>query len=343
LSNYADFSVIIPKSMKQKNLPAVGYLYDANGADKKIAVDEIGLEKLGEKKLLWVDICQRDEKTIEQIAEVLQIKDVPIKNLLDVSERPKIDKFEEFFRFFIVSAKFDKAGKLERVPIDFLVGKNFVISIHDGEIEYFKEFRAREKGETQIGELDAESFVATLLDLHIVTYFRILEEIEIRVDKFDEKVLRTDMETHVFLTEMVALRRGVSKLRRWFLPHRDVFYALSRPDFKQIADSDSVEHFNMVNQHFESAVDAIEDSRETVLSVFDLYATKSDRIMNVFIQRLTFLTMMLGVLGVVAGILGMNYEVDELFKSKHGFFITVSCMGLLAIGLTIFAKFRRWI
>ncbi|HEY0428661.1 MAG TPA: CorA family divalent cation transporter [Pyrinomonadaceae bacterium] len=320
------------------------YLYDAKGSDAELKkLEDVNLKKLNDKQLLWIDILKRDEKTIEPTISALQMENVPVKTILNVSERPKIDKFEDFYRLFIVSVEVGKEGKLKRIPIDFLVGKNYVVSIHDGEVDYFKEFRAREKGETQIGELDAESFIATLLDLHIVSYFRALEDIEIRVDRFDEKVLKVEMETQDFLSEMVTLRQSVSKLRRWFLPHRDVFYALSRPDFTQIADSDSIEHFKMLNQHFESAVDAIEDSRETVLSVFDLYATKSDRTMNVFIQRLTFLTMMLGILGVVAGILGMNYEVDVIFKSPYGFWLTVGGMASVAVGLTIFAKFRRWI
>ena len=59
------------------------------------------------------------------------------------------------------------------------------------------------------------------------------------------------------------------------MPHREIFYSLSRADFHQIAESDSAEQYKMLNQHFESAVDAVENSRDTVLSVFELYATKS--------------------------------------------------------------------
>ncbi|MGC2235131.1 MAG: CorA family divalent cation transporter [Pyrinomonadaceae bacterium] len=328
----------------KKNKPETAvYLYDANGSDEKLKLEDINLKKLNDKQLLWIDVPARDKKTIEGVVSALQIKNAPVKSILDISERPKIEKFEDFFRFFIISVKICDDCDLNPVPIDFLVGKNFVVSIHDDEVDYFNEFREREQGETQIGELDAESFVATLLDLHIVSYFRALEEIELRVDKFDEKVLKTDLDTDKFLSEMVGLRNAVSKLRRWFMPHRDVFYAFARPDFQQISQSDSFEQFKMLNQHFESAVDAIESSRDTVLSIFDLYATKSDQLMNDLIRKLTFLTLIIGAMGVIAGILGMNYEVDVIFKSSYGFWLTLAGMVLLAIGLSIFAKVKRWI
>lgn len=318
------------------------YLYDAKGNDEKIELDDVDLKKLTENRLVWIDLQERDKDAIDRIADVLHIEYVPVKSILDVSERPKIDKFEGFFRFFICSVKIAKSGKIESVPIDFLVGKNFIVTIHDGEVDYFKEFLAREKGETQMGELDAESFVAALLDLHIVSYFRALEQIEVHVDNFDETILKVNLETEKFLTEIVKLNRDVSKLRRWFLPHRDVFYAFSRPDFTQISESDSVEHFKMLNMHFDHAIDAIESARDTVLSVFELYATKSTHLTNVFIKRLTFLTVTVGMLAVIAGVLGMNFKMD-FFDSPYGFWVAIAGMVLLAMGLTIAAKLKRWI
>jgi len=319
------------------------YLFDSKGSDKELDLDELDLKKIKENQLLWINILSREKKAVEKVAEMLGLKHVPVSNISNVSRRPQIDIYEDFFRFFIVSVKTGKSGKIERTPIDFLVGKNFVVTVHDEEIEYFQEFSKLEKGETHIGELDAESFVAALLDLHIVSYFSALEKIEERVDKLDERVLETDIETGEFLAEMVELRKTVSNLRRWFLPHRNVFYALSRPDFQRIAESDSAEHFKMLNDHFENAVDAIEASRDTVLGLFDLYATKSAQLMNKFIQRLTFITLLVGGLGAVAGVWGMNFEVGYFKSAEYGFWLTIGSMVLLIIVLTIIGKIKKWI
>lgn len=319
------------------------YLYDSDGNDRNIDLEKIENEKIGENQLLWVNVRCRKEEIIKKVASALKLRNVPLKSILNDSERPQIDIFEDFYRIYIVSVKAENSEKIERLPIDFLVGKNFVVTIHDGKVDYFDELREREKGETNLGELDVESFITTLLDLHIVSYFRALEEIEERVDELDETVLQSKLETHEFLAEVVRLRQTVSKLRRWFLPHRDVFYALSRPNFQQLTKSDSVENFKMLNQHFESAVDAIESSRDTVLSLFDLYATKSAQLMNVFIQRLTFITLLVGCLGALAGIWGMNFEVEYFKMAEYGFWLTIGSMLLLVIVLTIIGKIKKWI
>lgn len=216
------------------------------------------------------------------------------------------------------------------------------MTVHDGDVQYFQEFRDREKGETQLGSLDAESFVVTLLDLHIVSYFRALESIEHIVDKMDDKILKRDLEDDDFLRDIVRLRSNVSRLRRWFLPHRDVFYALSRPDFKQASETEAFENFQLLNEHFETAVDSIESSRDTVLSLFDLYTSKTSHRMNNLMKRLTFITLMVGSMGVIAGILGMNFE-EAFFKSSSGFWIAVAGMIMMTGGITLFAWKKRWI
>src|SRR5260221_14698443 len=121
-----------------------------------------------------------------------------------------------------------------------------------------------------------------------MSYFHALELIEKRVDKLDAKVLKKELEADEFAVRMVDLRHDVSKLRRWLIPHRELFYTFLRGDFYQIAKSDSLDLYKTLVDHFENAIEAIESSRETVLSVFDLYATKSAQTMTLFIQRLTF-------------------------------------------------------
>lgn len=319
------------------------YLFDARGRDKKLEVEELNLDRLKENQLLWINISKRDKETIETTVDALGLRNVPVYSILNASERPKIEIYENYYRFFVVSVTTDKKGYLKKLPIDFLVGKNFVVTIHNGDVEYFTKYTALEKGENHIGELDAEGFVAALLDLHIVSYFCVLEDIEEKVDWLDAKVLETEIETDEFLAEMVRLRKTVSHLRRWFLPHREVFYGLSRPDFQKFGQTDSAESFRLLNEHFENAFDAIESSRDTLLGLFELFATKSAQTTNDLVKKLTFVTLLVGGLGAIAGVWGMNFEVSYFKFAESGFWLTIGSMFLLSVGFTIVARFKRWI
>jgi magnesium transporter len=319
------------------------YLFDAKGNNKELELKEVNLDNIRSNQLLWINILGRDKESVAEAVSNLGLKKVPLNKILLTNERPKIEIFEDYYRFFIVSVKATEKGEIGRIPIDFLVGNNYVVTVNDGEVEFFKDITTREKTESHLGGLDAESFVAMLLDMLIVTYFRALEEIEEKVDKLDHRILRTDIEDHEILTEMVTLRKRVSMLRRWLLPHRDVFYAFARPDFQQIVQSDSGEQFKLLNSHFDNAVDSIESARDTVLSLFDLFTSKTSQKMNRTMQRLTFITLLVGTLGAIAGVWGMNFEVSYFKAAETGFWLTISIMGILTVVLTIFAWIRRWL
>jgi magnesium transporter len=319
------------------------YLYDAKGSDDEVSLDDIEIKKLTDKNLLWINVLKRDEKLIEDTMARLGLEeDLPLKSILNIEERPKVDRFEKFCRVFIISVERTKKGKLKPVPIDLIVGKNFVLTVHDGDVDYFIEFRKREKGETNVGELNSKAFLISLLDLHIISYFRALERVDEQVDKFDEKILKENWAVSEFLAEMVELRRKVSDLRRWLMPHRDVFHALARPESFPNSPAESTESFTVLSQNFDKAVDAIESARDTVLSLFELYSTRSSQRLNSVMHRLTFITLIVGSLGVIAGILGMNFDL-AFFKDPNGFWMTVILMAALAIGLTIAARIMRWL
>jgi magnesium/cobalt transport protein CorA len=326
--------------MSSANIKA--YLYDAAGTDESVDLDSIEVRELDESKLLWVTVLQRDARLVEKATSGLHMTHLPIKAIMEGSSRPVLLKFDEFFHFSINSVMLHTDESPLKNPIDFIVGKNLVVTISDNEVDYFVDFRRRERGETMLGVLSSESFIATLLDLHIVSYFNALGAIERQVDKLDSKVLKKDLETDEFLTRMVTLRRDVSKLRRWLMPHRELIYSFLRADFQQITQQDTRDLFKTLEEHFENAVDAIDGSRESVLGAFDLYATKSSQLTNIFIQRLTFLTLVMGTLGVVAGILGMNFQL-EFFNSRYGFWIAVAGMIIFTVAATIYARRRRWI
>ena len=318
------------------------YLYNADGTDEEIEFDESICQKLNDHQLLWVNILERDENLLRKVASALKLENLPLRAVLYDNERPKVEKFNNYYRMFIASISLSDEKRIKRHSIDFIVGKNFVVTVHDGEVEYFKEYRDREKGETTIGELDAESFIGSLLDLHIATYFRALERIEARIDKLDEEILKTDMKDRKLLGEMLALRNDVSRLRRWLVPHRDVFHHLARSDFKLIAESDSANFFKFLIDHLENSISNIESSRDTVLSLFDLYATRSAQKMNRNMQRLTFITLVFGAMAVIVGAFGMNFEV-QFFKVGDYFWLTVLGMLIVSVFLTILAKTRDWI
>jgi magnesium transporter len=318
------------------------YLYNADGTDQEIEFDEKLIRKLTDRQLLWVDISGREEQDIESVAAILKLNKQSVKNLLNPLDRPRLDIYGEYFQVYAVALEQEKKSKYKPVPLDLFCGPNYVITVHPEDIEFLEDFKDQIKGDTKLGMLTAESLVASLLEWHITSYFRVLEKLEIEVDKLDEEILLSSPERS-FLPELVKLRNRVSRLRRLLAPHRDVFYALSRPDFVLLADSESAPHFKTLNDRFERAMDSIETARDLVISSFDLLTAKTAEYTNDVMKVLTFATVLLGATGVIAGILGMNFELAFFKSGLGGFWSVIGGMLFLIVGSTVFAKLKGWL
>jgi magnesium transporter len=316
------------------------HLFDSAKKDKQIEINKIDVSNISENQLLWIEVKDESEEEIKNLAEILGLKTETVKNLTESGKTPKLHNFHNYFQITVIAVAEDKKRMFVDVPISFVVGKNWVLTKYERQIEYFDEFRNIDE-DTNIGELNAESFVAALLDWQLSSYFRILANIEQEVDKIDEKILAEKSDEKI-LDTLFNLRKNVSQLRRILLPHQDVFYPLLRPDFNEASEFEADDYFVNLKDRFERLVDAIENVRDVVLSSFELFTTKTAHSTNELIKVLTFATLLIGGIGVIAGILGMNFELDFYKSGMKGFLLIIGGMTLLIIGSLLIAKIKKW-
>ena len=88
--------------------------------------------------------------------------------------------------------------------------------------------------------------------------------------------------------------------------------------------SDAAAHYESLERRFERAVGAVDHARELVNGSFDLFTTRTAEATNDLVRRLTFITMMLGVIGAIAGIFGMNFETPYTQTGVVGFWEVIT-------------------
>ena len=131
-------------------------------------------------------------------------------------------------------------GKPVLRPVECVLGRNWVVTSHEAEIEVLEEFRERAEGGGQVGALDSPSFVAAAVEWVVTSYFRAFEEIEGELEELDAKVM-SDVPKSVSddLARLVELRRSIGTLRRALFPHREVIVALAHPELDLLSTETS--------------------------------------------------------------------------------------------------------
>ena len=320
-------------------------LFDADGDDRDLELDVIDPSALTERQLLWVDVEDDDndeaDPALQRLVQRFALSEDALQLLKDASGAPRLQNFGDWFLAQVIAVDHSGQLRFKPRPLAIVCGRNFVISVHRGPITFIEELRDRERADTALGVLSAESFTASLLDWVVESYLHAVSDFEMAVDRLEVMLLGHSMNRKT-LPELAVLRRSASRLRRMLSTQRSVFGALARPDFRPDEEGVADQHFRSLEQRYQRAMDAVDNTRELVVGSFELFTTRTAQRTNETMRVLTFVTVLLGSLAVIAGVLGMNFKAHVFDLGEAGFWTTIASMAGIIMLASAIARWRRW-
>ena len=144
------------------------------------------------------------------------------------------------------------------------------------------------------------------------------------------------------LARLVELRRSIGTLRRALSPHREVVVALAHPELDLLSTETSAERFAALESRVAQALDAAREAKESTRGSFDLLVARIGQRTNDIMKVLTLVTVILLPATVLAGIMGMNFQVG-LFDLAWMFWVVIAAMLGIAVLVLSVARSQRWI
>ena len=317
------------------------FLFDERES-KRVEDWRAALERLADDQLLWLALREPTEKDVAALQETLELDDEEAHRLLEQPSRACVTDAGERLQMTLYAAG-DYRNQRVLIPVQCVLGPNWVVTAHHERLDVLEEFRERAEGGGQVGGLDAPTFVAALFEWVIASYFRAFEAVETQLDDFDARVMAsTPKNVSSDLARLVELRRLVGKLQRGLSPHREVVVALIHPELDLLSTDLSAERFAALESRVTHALDAARDTRESIFGSFDLLVAQTGLRTNDIMKVLTLATVVLLPAALLAGIMGMNFKVG-FFDLAWMFWAVIAAMfGIAALVLSL-ARSRRWI
>lgn len=325
---------------EQRQMRMQAMLFDAQRGNREIGMDDLGQERSSDQ-LVWIDLEDPSEGHVRELASRLSLPSAAVEGYLGTDTNPTLENCGKCFWLRVVAVADSSGHEFMGTVLTIVAGNNFVTTLHRAPVEFLETFRQGAASKGGVGALGSGSFVAALLEWQLGTYFEAVSRFELAVERLEVEVLST--EPRDCLAELRLLRKGASRLRRMLAPHRIVFTALSRPDFRPEEDELTDRHFRVLDTHYERAMDMVENARDLVVGSFELFSSQTALAANETMKVLTFVTVVVGVLAVIGGVLGMNFEAPFFKTGVIGFSVAVALMLILA-GISVFlGRKRRWI
>lgn len=296
------------------------------------------------KNLTWVDLESPSREEIIHIGEEFQLPQLAAEEMINSTLRSKVDLYNDFIYVILhFPIILHQTGKSNEQEIDFVIGKNFVITTRYEHIDPLHEFSKKIEGLSFDHHTPMHGGTFFMLMMKEL-YHRSLHELDglTHVIKTIEGSIFENQERKV-VKSILATNRKLLDFKQALRFHQDVLHSYEVAGKKFFGEEYSfyagiiTSEFNKVNSSLLSLSDTLSELQRTNDS---LLSSRSNDIMRTF----TIMTFVMLPLNIITGIFGMNTVSNMIFiQNYRDFFFIVGAMTLSAIVMSLFFRHRRWL
>jgi magnesium transporter len=284
-------------------------LVQRNGTvDQLDAIDPAWLTP-GAAEVLWADIEAPGEADRRLLLDVFRIHELAVEDALSEIHFPKIETYDALLYLILHGiVQCDDASGFETQDVDFFVGRNFLVTVHNEPSRSIEAERAVCLRHTNLFSDGAIGLCHRIVDRLVDHYSPEVDKLEDRLEAMEQIVF--DPTAPSPLKELLSLKRDVASLRRVALPERDAVGRLARREFPQISEAIGY-RFRDVYDHLVRLTDEAVFLQDRVTGLLDAYLSNQSNRLNQVMKVLTVIATIFMPLTVLTSMYGMNVKLPD--------------------------------
>jgi len=327
--------------MAEPRITRMEYSPQEHREEAELTIEQ-ALSSLGSGGVSWINIDQVDVPTLRFLGERLGVHPLVLEDILHLGQRPKLDDHGEYIHAVVRMVYSDSvSGELVSEQVSILFGEGYLITFQERRGDVFERIRERIRaGEGRVRTMGADYLAYALLDAIVDGYFALVESIDGEVDDVDGRLLE-DADPNI-IREIHDLKRKLILLRKQIWPVREVINTFIRSEDNPMVSSDTRLYLRDVYEHIIQVTEMVDSFREVVSSLHDVYLSIAGNRMNEVMKVLTIFASIFIPLTFVAGIYGMNFEYMPELSWRGGYFAALGLMLMIALGMLLLFKRKKW-
>ena len=301
------------------------------------------ISELSADGLTWVHAERPGALEVTFLAERFGFHELDIEDVLSKRQRPKIDEYPEYLFVVLHFPFYDKSvRRLNAAELDVFLGQDFLITLPNAELLPVTHLFRRCEDDL---ELRQELFRGSgyllyhVLDDLFDYCFPILDKIGAKLDQIEPAIFEERSEDVV--RDISNAKQEIIAYRKIIKPERSTLRMLERSTERFLPEDldlyfddivDAAERVWDLLDNYKEVIDGLESTNESFISHKQQYR----------LQLLTVVTVILLPLTLVTGLFGMNVGVPGEGELE-AFWVLVSVMAVIGLGLLALFRWRRWL
>ena len=289
----------------------IRYLIHREGrTSEETTVDPLWLRP-GSTAVVWADVWEPTADDGQVLREVFGIHELAVADALEKTQHPKVEAYGDVLYVVLHGINFQASEHaFDTHDTDFFLAARFLVTVHDGKrrsIAHVAELCARSDRILADGPV---GLMHRIVDSMVDHYRPEVDELEEWLDDLERQVLeRPGAE---LTSEILAVKRDISGLRRIVFPQRDVIGRLARREFDLI-DQELAYRFRDVLRL--SSCDIADDAmifQDRVTGILDAHLASVSIQLAQASKLIAVVATLFGPLTVLTGLYGMNVPLPHL-------------------------------
>ncbi len=298
--------------------------------------------------VLWVRVRGfKDAAVTESLCNRFGISFLTAQDILNVHHSSKVEMHDEYL--FIVASVFrnhwnshDECPAVRKERIRLVVSGNYVISFSDREESSFFDgvVEALRGNVLKIRQRSSYYLASVMLNEIVYDYSSEAVSVADLLEDMEDSLISMNPGRDIG-SRIQCLRKRYLALKHAAAPLKEQFPVLLRPQMGLVSKADRPFYAD-VHDHLLNAMQEIDECRETMSSLMDLYISNNGLKMNDIMKKLTLLSTIFIPMTFLAGVWGMNFKFMPVTEWKYGYLFAWVSFAVSGVACYFIFRSKRW-
>jgi magnesium transporter len=291
---------------------------------------------------VWVDLAAPSIPEALILSDTFAFHRLSVEDAMSERQYPKVEAYDGYLYVILHGIHFQKGAKrFSTHDVDFFVGPNYLVTVHDGDSATLQELRDHAtRNPKMLGE-GPVSLLHRIVDGMVDSYRPEMDKLEDRIDDLEKQIF--DKADPALVRQILDEKRQIAGLRRIITPQRDVVARLARRDFVDVSTEMSF-RFRDVYDHLVRVADDVLIFQDRITGMLDAHLSNVSNRLNEVMKVLTVVATILMPLTLLTSVYGMNVPLPPFPGGEYAQFWWLFAIMLVTV-VAMLAMFRRkrWI
>jgi len=284
--------------------------------------------------IVWVDLAAPSIPESLILSDTFAFHRLSVEDAMSERQYPKAEAYDGYLYVILHGIHFQKGDTRFRThDIDFFVGPNYLVTVHDGDSATLQEMRDHATRNPKILGEGPVALLHRVVDGMVDSYRPEMDKLEDRIDDLEKQIF--DRPDPSLVRSILDEKRQIAGLRRIVTPQRDVVARLARRDFVDISTEMSF--------RFRDVYDVL-IFQDRITGMLDAHLSNVSNRLNEVMKVLTVVSTILMPLTLLTSVYGMNVPLPAFPGGANAqFWWLFGIMITIAVAMLAMFRRKRWI